>query len=241
MKASYGLLTLLLLTMTGCKQQELLKGLEQRQANEVLALLQRNHIQAIKKDQVKEGYLISVSPEDFSASVELLRIYNLPSGPRIEIAQMFPTDSLISSPLAEMARLYSAIEQRLEQSLTALEGVTSAQVHISYTFDTGNNGKKKEPEHVAALINYDRELDSSLMISDIKRFLKNAFNNLSYDNISVVLTRSPALPPLPVPQVKQSSNDWVDYRWALVFPLFIGLGGLVFVGYRYKLRKLPHG
>lgn len=84
-----------------------------------------------------------MSPEDFSASVELLGIYNLPSRPRVEIAQMFPADSLISSPLAEMSRLYSAIEQRLEQSLMTLEGVTSAQVHVSYTFDSGSNGRKK--------------------------------------------------------------------------------------------------
>ncbi len=241
MKAFYGLFALVILMLTGCKQQELLKGLEQRQANEVLALLQRNHIQAVKKDLAKEGYEISVSPEDFSASVELLRIYNLPSGPRIEIAQMFPADSLISSPLAEMARLYSAIEQRLEQSLMALEGVTSAQVHVSYSFDTGNNGRKKEPEHVAALINYDRDLDSSLMISDIKRLLKNSFNNLSYENISVVLSRSPVRPLLPVAHTEPVENGWLTYGWMIGILLTVVLGGAAFIGFKYQYKKMRNG
>ena len=137
MKAQYFILGISILLLTGCRQQELLKGLEQRQANEVIALLQRNKIDAEKKDIAKEGYRVSVDPKDFSTSVDLLRIYNLPSKPRMEIAQMFPSDSLISSPLAETARLYSAIEQRLEQSLVALEGITSAQIHVSYHFDSG--------------------------------------------------------------------------------------------------------
>ncbi|WP_369788277.1 EscJ/YscJ/HrcJ family type III secretion inner membrane ring protein [Rouxiella sp. WC2420] len=240
MKALYGLLFIAILSLSGCKQQELLKGLEQRQANEVIALLQRNNIQASKKDQAKEGYLVSVSPEDFSASVELLGIYNLPSRPRVEIAQMFPADSLISSPLAEMSRLYSAIEQRLEQSLMTLEGVTSAQVHVSYTFDSGSNGRKKEPEHISALINYDRDLDSSLMISDIKRFLKNAFNNLSYDNISVVLTRAPALPEISPVIVKPASGGLAIYWGLVVIPILLIMAGVIFIRLKHKNKMVSH-
>lgn len=213
MKILHIFIALIILLVTGCKEQPLLKGLDQRQANEVIALLQRNNIQAEKSDLAKEGYQVVVDKKDFSAAVELLGIYNLPSKPRMEIAQMFPSDSLISSPLAEMARLYSAIEQRLEQSIMALEGVTAVQVHVSYQLDSGSNVNKKEPEHVAALISYDRQADTSLMISDIKRFLKNSFDNLSYDNISVVLTASPALPLVSPTSIKPAFS-LMRYWWA---------------------------
>lgn len=239
MKIKNLFIVLLILFLTGCKEQELLKGLDQRQANEVIALLQKNNIYAEKKDFAKDGYKVSVAKQNFSNAVELLGIYNLPSQPRMEIAKMFPSDSLISSPLAEMARLYSAIEQRLEQSLMALQGVTAAQIHVSYQFDSSNNVKKKEPEHVAALISYDSRVDNSLMISDVKRFLKNSFANLSYDNISVVLNPSSALPitsTLPAQLNKEDFNYW----W-LSLPILLILSASGYFYYRnFYSKRVMH-
>ncbi|HCQ1782315.1 TPA: EscJ/YscJ/HrcJ family type III secretion inner membrane ring protein, partial [Escherichia coli] len=110
-------LLLFILLLCGCKQQELLNHLDQQQANDVLAVLQRHNINAEKKDQGKTGFSIFVEPTDFASAVDWLKIYNLPGKPDIQISQMFPANALVSSPRAEKARLYSAIEQRLEQSL----------------------------------------------------------------------------------------------------------------------------
>ncbi|MGS9164624.1 EscJ/YscJ/HrcJ family type III secretion inner membrane ring protein, partial [Salmonella enterica subsp. enterica serovar Infantis] len=76
--------------------------------------------------------------------------------PRVEIAQLFPADSLVSSPRAEKARLYSASEQRLEQSLQTMEGVLSARVQISYDIDAGEKGRPPNPVHLSALAVYER-------------------------------------------------------------------------------------
>ena len=46
-------LLLFILLLCGCKQQELLNHLDQQQANDVLAVLQRHNINAEKKDQAK--------------------------------------------------------------------------------------------------------------------------------------------------------------------------------------------
>ena len=48
-------LLLFILLLCGCKQQELLNHLDQQQANDVLAVLQRHNINAEKKDQGKTG------------------------------------------------------------------------------------------------------------------------------------------------------------------------------------------
>ncbi len=159
MKHCYGhklvqclLLVLMLLSLGGCKQQELLRGLDQRQANEVMALLQQNAIPAMRHLEKKEGWVISVGPEDFPAAVELITRYDLPGRPRIEIAQMFPADALISSPEAERARLYSAIEQRLEQSLLSLPGVIGSRLHLSYSLYGSGAKKSSGPGHIALLL-----------------------------------------------------------------------------------------
>ena len=77
--------------------------------------------------------------------MDWLKIYNLPGKPDIQISQMFPADALVSSPRAEKARLYSAIEQRLEQSLKIMDGIVSSRVHVSYDVDTGDSGKTALP------------------------------------------------------------------------------------------------
>ena len=115
--------TLLCCLLLAACEQELLKGLDQRQANEVLAVLQQSNIPAKKQDMGKTGYTIQVDQTDFARAVELLKTHELPSKPRVEISEMFPADSLATSPRAEKARLYSAIEQRLEQSLLVLPSV----------------------------------------------------------------------------------------------------------------------
>lgn len=183
-------LFLLLILLTGCKEEQLLKGLDQSQANEVIALLQRNNIMAVKQSTAKEGFAVSVNQRDFAAAVDLMAIYGLPRPPDIEIAQMFPADSLVSSPRAEKARLYSGIEQRLAQSLLAIRGVVSARVHISYDIDAGEGSGRKKSIHLSSLLNYDNQItDSSLLVGDVKRFLKNSFEDVEYDNISVVLSK----------------------------------------------------
>ncbi len=180
----------LILLLASCKQQDLLEGLTQQQANEILAVLQKNYIEGEKHLDGKNGYTISVNKDDFPSAVELMRIYGLPSQPDIEISQIFPADSLVSSPIAEKARLYSGIEQRLEQSLKLISGVYNARVHVSYDGVKDSHGKKESKMHISALVIYNSDTmePSEQKIESIKRFLKNSFSEVEYNNISVILT-----------------------------------------------------
>ncbi len=225
MKKLYLVLPLMILLLTGCKQEQLLKGLDQSQANEVIALLQRNNISADKKDSAKEGFSVTVDPRDFAASVDLMSTYGLPRPPDMEIAKMFPADSLVSSPRAEKARLYSGIEQRLAQSLLSIRGVVSARVHVSYDFDAGEGERNKKPVHLSSLLNYDgRIVDPSLLIGDVKRFLKNSFDNIDYDNISVVLSKVEdvqRIPPVSPPDKSLSVTSLLLILSLLVASIFL--------------------
>lgn len=213
MKKSYLLLPLMLIFLTGCKDEQLLKGLEQSQANEVIALLQRNNIMATKLSTAKEGFSVSVDARDFVAAVDLMTMYGLPRPANLEIAQMFPADSLVSSPRAEKVRLYSGIEQRLAQSLLAIRGVVSARVHVSYDVDASEGNSKKKPIHLSSLLNYDNQIaDTSLLVGDVKRFLKNSFEDVDYDNISVILSRVDnvqRIAPRIVPERSPSLMSWL--------------------------------
>lgn len=237
MRKIYPILSILLLT--ACQQQDLLEGLDQQQANEVIATLQRHNIEVDKVDRGKTGYSVRVAQPNFAAAVDWLKTYDLPSRPRMEIAQMFPADSLVSSPRAEKARLYSAIEQRLEQSLQSIDGILSARVHVSYDIDSGEGGRQSKPVHLSALAIYDRDIAPGQKINDIKRFLKNSFSDVEYDNISVVLSKRSEAQQL-APSTPVSKHEFSVLSWPILFPFLLALGtGVWFWQRRRAIQIIP--
>lgn len=220
MRKYHLILPLSVFLLVGCKQEELLKGLDQSQVNEVIALLQRNNIESTKQEVAKEGFKVTVDPKDFSAAVDLMNTYGLPRPANMEIASMFPSDSLVSSPRAEKARLYSGIEQRLAQSLLLIQGVVASRVHVSYDLSAGEGDRKKTQIHISSLVNYDNNLiDTQLLVGDIKRFLKNSFEDVQYDNISVILSPVPDVQrEAPIPTLKHSPSiiSWLFIIGALL-------------------------
>ncbi|MCU5773750.1 type III secretion inner membrane ring lipoprotein SctJ [Erwiniaceae bacterium BAC15a-03b] len=209
MRMIKGVLLTLIFIITGCKEDALLNGLNQNQANEVVALLLKNNIDASKINIDKSGYSVYVARRDFSTAVDLITIYNFPSKPRVEIAEMFPADALISSPRAEVARIYSAIEQRLEQTLNQIKGIVSSRVHVSYDISNVDAEKKGRPVHISVLLRYDSAyIASENLIFDATRLVKNSFSNVEYDNISVVMTPAPEVWQLPPVQVQQYNSQY---------------------------------
>lgn len=190
--------------LVGCDNQLLLSNLNQRQSNEVLAILQEHGIEANRKHDNKTGDSIRVSPDNFVLSVDLLRQYNLPSKDPVEIIQAFPGDSLVASPQAERTRLLSLIEQRLEQSLLAIPNVVNARVHVSYPLN--GNGAVKQVQKISSLVTYAGSEDPKMMMNKIKLFLNNSFAETSYDNVSVVIVNRPPLQY----EIKSESKDFIN-------------------------------
>lgn len=221
-------LIVLVLLLQGCKQEKLLTNLDQRQANEILSLLQQNNIEAEKTDQGKLGLSITVNSVDFIAAVELLNQYNLPSAPRIEIMQAFPADALVASPQAEKARLISVLEQRLEQSITTLTTITEAKVHISYPLNSRSDVRTPDPIHVSALLTYIGIIDEAKFTNEIKLFLKNSFSQIEFSDISVVLFKQPVIQrALPTAIDTQGSSNSKDIIIVIVL-LAGGAGSYLF-------------
>lgn len=216
---------LLCLLLAGCARSELLQALDERQANEVVAALLHHNIPAEKRLQGKAGFVVRVGAADLAEAIDLVQMKGLPSAPRTQIAALFPPDAMVSTPLAERARLLSAIEQRLEESLTTLVGVKSARVHVSYDAGPteGSLQQRKPPAmHVAAVLAHSRDMDQAVLLATAKRFLRNAFVDVAYDNVSVVLTPAAEPRSLAVTPAAESTPLWT---LLLVPLLLLGLLG----------------
>ncbi len=214
------ILMLACLLLAACTRTELLQDLEERQANEVVAVLLQHNIDAEKRALGKAGFVVRVSAADLAEAINIVQLQGLPSSPRTQIANLFPPDSMVSTPLAERARLLSAIEQRLEESLSMLDGVHSARVHVSYDAAPAEGGlqQRRPPSmHVAAVLAHLHGADPQALQVLAKRFLRNAFVDVSYDDVSVVLAQAPEQRTL---GVTRTAEDGVTRRW-LAWPLLL--------------------
>ncbi|MCE9841499.1 type III secretion inner membrane ring lipoprotein SctJ [Proteus terrae] len=189
MKMRYLLLALLCCLfplLSGCKDQSLLTNLDQRQATEIQAVLQKHQITSTRKALGKGLFDVSVKKEDMGIAIQILEEYQLPTLSRIEVTQLFPSDALVSSPQAEKARLISAIEQRLEQSLLTIDHIIDARVHVSYPISPTE--RIIPTPHASALVFYEEGmLDNNQLTDDVRAFIHNAFNDMNEDNITVLL------------------------------------------------------
>ncbi|CAI1905417.1 Lipoprotein prgK precursor [Serratia quinivorans] len=212
------LLACSLLLLVGCDNEALLTQLNQRQSNEVMATLQQNGILASKRENGKLGFSIYVAKQDFVASVDLLKQYNLPSKDQIEIVQAFPGDSLVASPQAERSRLLSMIEQRLEQSIAGIPGVVNAKVHVSYPLAPNNSGSNRAPpkQHVSCLITYAGSENKEVLINKVKIFLRNSFSEVDFDDVSVVVLDRPAIQ-------RSISSEGNDASGNIIYQLLIAV------------------
>jgi type III secretion protein J len=180
------LLCFLLPLLSGCKDQSLLTNLDQRQATEIQAVLQKHQITSTRKALGKGLFDISVKKEDMGIAIQILEEYQLPTLSRIEVTQLFPSDALVSSPQAEKARLISAIEQRLEQSLLTIDHIIDARVHVSYPISPTE--RIIPTPHASALVFYEEGmLDNDQLGEDVKAFIHNSFNDMDENNITVLL------------------------------------------------------
>lgn len=243
---------LALLVLAGCTRTELLQALDERQANEVVSVLLRHNIDAQKRLQGKDGFVVRVASNDLADAIDLIAQQQLPSQPRTQISAQFPSDAMVSTPLGERARLLSAIEQRLEETLATLDGVQSARVHVSY--DAGpvaSSLQQRTPPamHVAAVLAHVQGADEEVLLQRVKRLLRNAFVDVSYDNVSVLLTPAAAARALSVTGASTLGATW--QRWLGPVVLLALLGGLgwalirragaarAFIGRRF--RRASHG
>ncbi|POT59516.1 EscJ/YscJ/HrcJ family type III secretion inner membrane ring protein [Citrobacter amalonaticus] len=198
-------LILCLFILSGC-DSELVSNISERQANEIIALLEQNNIDAQKIKGDKGVFSVRVDKGYMSDSIELLNTYNLPSADHVEIAGQFPSDSMVSTPLGEKVRLISAIEQRLGQTIQELDNITTSRVHLSYPLK-GDSDESLIPPSASVLLIYKNAINEAEYIDKIKRLIKNSLSTIQYEDISVVIfKKGDAIRPS---KAAQSTPEWV--------------------------------
>ncbi len=176
---------LCLVILTGCKVQ-LYTGLTEKEGNDMLAILLDSDIQAEKAID-KDGIVtLTVGTDDVSRAIRLLRGHGFPKDRFSSVSDIFPKDSLISSPTEEKARYTYSMSQELSATLSMIDGVLTARVHVVLPQDSGAN-EDNFPSSSSVFIKYTPDLELTGFVPKVKTLVANSIEGLSLDKITVSL------------------------------------------------------
>jgi type III secretion protein J len=189
-RASLGLVVVLL---AACGEQELYAQLSQRQANEMTAVLRSSGIEAEKKQRDGGTFAVLAPRESFSPAMEVLRAHGLPREGYDTLGQVFKKEGFGSSPLEDRARLNHALSQEIANTLSSIDGVITARVHLSLP-ERDPLADKPLPSSASVFIKHRAGVDLNASVTDIKSLVINALPSLAPANVTVALFKAEVLP-----------------------------------------------
>jgi len=193
----------------GCSNAvELYTGLTEPDANDIVATLSSQRIEATKTS-AKQGFVITVPQDEFGPAISLLRTNGLPRSAYAGMGDVFKKDGMISTPTEERARYIYALSQELERTLTGIDGIVMARVHPVLP-ERLAPGEPVQVASCAVLVKYRPGWDSSLYEDRIRRLVISGIPGLSNapsNNVSIVFVQAdPGLaPPSAVPAPAERS------------------------------------
>lgn len=163
----------------------LVSGLTETEANEVLGLLLSADISATKTSS-NTGVGIQVEAGSVSAAIDILHRNGLPRERRSKLGDVFKKENLISSPLEERARYLYALSQELEQTLSSIDGVVTARVHVVLPERAGPMDVSI-PSSASVFLKFQKGYGVESVVVPVRALVANGIPGLSQDRVAVVL------------------------------------------------------
>ncbi|MGY3450529.1 type III secretion system inner membrane ring lipoprotein SctJ [Bradyrhizobium sp. USDA 4353] len=173
-----------MLLLCGCKV-DLYSKLQEREANLIVATLLRNGLPADRVEMKDGTSTVRVEETSFASAVTLLNAAGLPHAKFQTMAEIFPSESLVASPTEERARFIFALSQELSRTVSEIDGVISARVHVVLPKSEPLR-PDQTPSSASVFIKHDRRMQAAALLPQIKTLVANSVEGLAYDKVSVV-------------------------------------------------------
>ncbi len=177
------------LLLAGCdKLTTLHSGLPEQQANLVMAALIDSGISCTKSPGEEGTWNVMVSEPKFAEAVNILEKQGLPRRDFQGIGQVFKKTGMISSPSEERIRFMDALAQDLAKTITMVDGVVDARVHVVLP-ENDPFARNSLPSSAAVAIRSRWDADVTDIVPSVKGLVKNAIEGLAYEKIMVTIFR----------------------------------------------------
>lgn len=229
------------LMLAACKL-ELYSGLNEKEGNEMLAILLDGEIEAEKLIDKDKMVTLMVETEEVSQSIKLLKSLGYPKEKYSSIGDIFPKDGLISSPIEERARYTYSMSQELSSTLSMIDGVITARVHVVLPQEQDTLSDVSYPSSASVFIKYTPELELAGFIPKVKTLVSNSIEGLSLDKIAVSLFPASRINQATIAAAKknESSSNLILYiLMGLIVLVMAGSGGAYWWFYMRPVSAKP--
>ena len=184
-------LAALALLASGCdKETRLNTNLEETQANLIVAALLDAGISAHKSPGDEGAWNVEVAESRFAEAANLLDRKGLPRRAYNGVGEVFKKSGMVSSPSEERIRFMDALAQDLARTISGIDGVLDARVHIVLP-ENDPFARNALPSSAAVALRARWDADVTDSIPAIKSLVKNAIEGLSFEKISVTIFQDP--------------------------------------------------
>jgi len=117
----------------GCGGVKIAHGLEEGEANHVLAALTRSGVQGSKLKVTNRGrstFTVAVPRGDAVKAWQVLHLQNLPRQKQLDTKKSGGIDNLLATAQQRRARLSHAVAKDIAMTLLSVDGVVDARVHV---------------------------------------------------------------------------------------------------------------
>jgi type III secretion protein J len=173
------------LTLAACKV-DLYANLDQQEANKIVATLLRHGIPADRSVGKDHRFIVAVDNGAFAEAMNVLEQNGLPKQDFANLGDVFKKDGLVSSPVQERAQMIFALSQELSRTISDIDGVLSARVHLVLP---ENDPLRQQliPSSASVFIRHRSAMSVENLVPQVKMLVANGIAGLSYDKVSVVL------------------------------------------------------
>lgn len=238
-------LLLALLMLGGCKEP-LYSHLSERAANDMMLTLLEGGVAAEKREDPETGYAVLADQSDLAQAFRLLKAAAQPEESRPTMGELFARNQLVSTPVEERVRYVYGIEESLATTLSKIDGVLVARVHIVLP-ENDPLALEMKPASASVFIKHRAGDEMNANVPAVKDLVVRSVEGLTVERVAVTLfpaarpsTVWKDAPPAQFMGMMISSNRLPQIASLFVLPWIVAAAlGFVLLRQRYRKAAKP--